>query len=110
MRVRPQPAKALIVDRGDTQTMVAAAIDVAPTTLRHLLSGQVKPWPAVTDRLAAYLSVEPDELWRDDDALVDAAVRLAERTRRAQGLPATITDPAVLDRIAALIEGGPDAA
>lgn len=34
----------------------------------------------------------------------DAARRHAERTRVAQGLPATLTDPLTLDRLAALVD------
>lgn len=41
-----------------------------------------------------------------------AAERLVERTCREQGLPVTVSDPAVLRKIAALLndKGGPKAA
>ena len=47
---------------------------------------------------------------RTDTELADAVRQLVERTRREQGLPETVTDVAVLDRIAAhLAAGVPDA-
>jgi hypothetical protein len=39
-----------------------------------------------------------------------AVARLVQASRKAQGLPPTASDVEVLDRIAALLEGGPDAA
>ena len=39
----------------------------------------------------------------------DAARRLVETTRRAQGLPATITDAAVLEKVAAIVATLPKA-
>jgi hypothetical protein len=41
----------------------------------------------------------------DNDRLRVAARRVAERTRKEQGLPPTVEDPAVLHQIATLILG-----
>ena len=38
-----------------------------------------------------------------DPALADAARRLVEMTRHAQGLTPTVTDVAVLDQVAAIV-------
>lgn len=102
-RNRPQPAKALIVARGERIKDVAAAIDVGGAGFYSVLAGRAQPWPALTDRLAEYLNVEPADLWHDDQTLADAARVLVETTRRAQGLPTTVTDEAVIEKIATLI-------
>ena len=100
---RPHPAKTLIVARGESIKSVAIAIGIGESSLYGVLSGHVAPWPALTDKLTAYLGVDADELWHDDRGLADAARKLVESTRRSQGLPATVTDEAVLDRVAALV-------
>lgn len=41
------------------------------------------------------------------EALEDAARELVERTRRAQGLPEHVEDPATLDALARLLDGAP---
>ena len=100
---RPQPAKALIVRRGEHMKDVAAAIDVGAQGFRNVLAGRAAPWPNLTARLSEYLNVEPAELWHDDKPLADAARTLVETTRHAQGLPPQITDVAVLDQVAAIV-------
>ena len=100
---RPQPAKALIVRRGENMSEVAAAIDVGAQGFRNVLAGRAAPWPNLTARLSEYLNVEPAELWHDDKPLADAARTLVETTRHAQGLPPQITDVAVLDQVAAIV-------
>ena len=47
----------------------------------------------------------PERTLRDRS---DGAARLVRRTCDAQGVPETITDPAVLYRVAALVVGGAD--
>lgn len=109
-RNRPQPAKALIVARGERISDVAAALGIGPHTLYPVLAGVITPWPGLTERLAAYLNVDPAELWFDDRTVAAAARRLVETTRRAQGLPMTVSDVAVLDRVASIVARGGDAA
>ncbi len=105
-RNRPQPAKALIVARGERIKDVAAALGLGDHSLYSVLNGLAAPWPALTDRLADHLGCDAADLWHDDRTIADAARRLVESTRRAQGLPATVDDVAVLDKVAALISGG----
>lgn len=102
-RTRPQPAKALIVARGERIKDVAAAIGLGEQSLYAVLSGRSTPWPALTEKLAAKLDVDPTVLWHDDQSLADTARRIVERTRREQDLPDTLTDEAVLSHLADIV-------
>jgi len=110
LATRPQPIKQLAHDRELKDADVAVGLAVSTSSWRHVAAGRVDPWPALKARASDFFGLPEGELFHDDDAIVDAAIRLADRTRRAQGLPPNVTDVAVLERIAALIEGGPDAA
>jgi transcriptional regulator with XRE-family HTH domain len=62
---RPQPAKAILVDRGLRQNQVAPAVGVQPVTLCQVLNRERKAWPALRARLADYLDVPEDQLFND---------------------------------------------
>ncbi len=63
--LKPQPAKALIVLRGDTQKNVAEAISYRRSTLNLALNGQIRPSDRLRQRLADYLEADPAALFTD---------------------------------------------
>ena len=68
------------------------------------LGRQVPPTPVVM-ALCHVLDCEPADLFRVDDDLDQIAEAHRVASRRAQGLPDTITDPGALDAAAELLAG-----
>jgi transcriptional regulator with XRE-family HTH domain len=107
---RTQPAKAVLVSRRRTITEAAEHAEVSPHWLSRVLNG----YEPVSERLAASVASflgEPVDLLfdfdlgrrgrRENDAT--DAHDLVARTTTAQGLPEQVTDPATLNRVAALV-------
>jgi transcriptional regulator with XRE-family HTH domain len=104
---RTQPAKAVLVSRRRTITEAAEHAEVSPHWLSRVLNG----YEPVSERLAASVASflgEPVDLLFDFDLgrrgrRENEARDLVTRTTTAQGLPEQVTDPATLNRVAALV-------
>jgi transcriptional regulator with XRE-family HTH domain len=61
----PQPAKAILIARGETIKEGAEAVGVNAHTFGRVLNGHVAPWPRLRQALADYLGEPVEVLFRD---------------------------------------------
>lgn len=68
MSVRPLPAKAVIVGRGERINAVASAIHVNADLFGRVLNRRTASWPALRARLSNYLELPEPELFGEEAA------------------------------------------
>jgi transcriptional regulator with XRE-family HTH domain len=91
---------------GKTGEGMALAVHRTFPTYYAYEHGTRVPPTHVLALICAELGCEPNDLLVPmDDDLAEVADALGIRSRRAQGLPDTVTDPAVLDEVADLLRG-----
>ena len=73
-------------------------------TLQSWLAGRTAPNSVALGKLCQVLACSPQDLVRPIDRVAEVAERHAVRSRRRQGLPAKVTDPAALDDGAKLLK------
>lgn len=86
---------------GWTRPELARRADLSPLTITSYEIGKVQPSAAALGRLADALGCSIDALYGRE--LSDRIRESVAASRAAQGLPPTITDPATLERVAAIL-------
>lgn len=94
------PLKVAIAADGRPAYQICAAAGINPNSVSRYIHGRSTPTLAVKLRLAAVLGRTVTDLFPADVTAEAIAASRAAETRRAQGLPPTITDTNVLDQIA----------
>lgn len=102
-RFDPSALRRLIDASEKPDELIAYLIGKTVATLYGYKSGRIVPPTEVVGDLCAVLECRPEDLLTEVDELTEAADRLRLRTRRAQGLPDTVEDPAALDEAADLL-------
>lgn len=96
----PHPARGFITNRGQTLSDFAREIGYSPQTLGRVLRGSVASWPELRRRVAEALNRPETELFLDERlALVERTTQECDR----QGVPVTLTDPAALASVGAVL-------
>lgn len=95
----PHPVKVALAARGETQKHLAIAVGVTPGTLAQVVNGHHSSWPALRRRVAEYLGEPESVLFPDRGPMAEWVAE----SRRSQGLPPTVQDPAALARVAAAL-------
>ena len=101
MAVLPQPAKAIIVGRGERLKAVASCVKVNPDLFGRVLNRRTASWLALRRRLSEYLGLPESELFDEpvsSDEMSEQVGALLERT--LAGRPRAITDPGALAAVA----------
>ena len=98
MPKRPSALKAACAARGITLVQLADDLGLSRGTLGQVSRGHSPVWPKLRDEVTNYFGFDPFERYSEDVERL-----LAERV--AQGHPITVQDPAVLRRVAALVDG-----
>lgn len=70
MPIPPEPAKAIIVGRGERLNAVAANVNINPDLFCRVLNRRTASWPALRRRLSEYLGVPESELFDDRSGVV----------------------------------------
>lgn len=98
------PLKVAIALDGRPAYQIAAAAKINPSALSKIANGKLQPTDAVKARISSELGREPSALFS-----AEAVAELVAASRAAQGLPEMVTNPNVLDQVAAIITSSGDA-
>jgi transcriptional regulator with XRE-family HTH domain len=67
---QPHPIKGVLADRRITLVELASPARCNRGTLGRVVNGYQEPWPALRERLAAYLDLPEEDLFNEPDRVL----------------------------------------